>query len=213
MDTKDRFPKPVPTLSLEETKGMWEHFEFGFWHPFGAYTGRSGEEVLEWKAGEATSHGWTLWSFVHSGSASVWLKELSKANRPVYALCSHSPAVRDPDPHKGTLFASHFRPLGESAWQPMPDREVMHVTNPFKRKGLALGFKVRRVMSIAPAVPPFNVEWYSRGESRWRTDRVPTRGEYLLRRGGSAPPRPVCAILELAAPYLTELRHEYATGT
>jgi len=182
----------------------------GFWHPFGAYTGLSGAQVLEWKGGEIVRHGWTLWSFVHSSTAAAWLKHLSGAKGPVYAFCSHSPAARDPDINKGTLVARQFRYLPESRWQPMPDPNIMKVTNPFKRNGLALGFKVSRIIPIEPAVPPFSVEWYSRGEEIWRADRVPTRGEYLIRRGGSIPLRRVCAVLELAAPYLAELRHEFA---
>jgi len=128
----------------------------------------------------------------------------------VYAFCSYSPNAHDPDVNKGTLLARQYRYFGESEWRLMPDPNIMKVTNPFKRKGLALGFKVSRVIQVNPAiVPPFTVEWYSRGEDRWRADRVPTRGEYLLRRGGNLPLRPICAILELAVPYLAELRHLY----
>ena len=87
----------------------------------------------------------------------------------------------------------------------MPDAKTMKVTNPFKRKQLALGFKVHRLLAVKPMIPTFGVEWYSRGEHRWRDDRVPTRGEFLIRRGGSLVLRPVCAVLELAQPYLVEL--------
>ena len=191
---------------------MWEQFQLGFWHPFGAYTGLSGAQILDGKAAEVARHGWTLWSFVHSSSAVAWLEHLSGLDGPVFAFCSHSPAARDPDVHQGTRLASQFRDLGESAWQPMPDPEIMKVTNPFKRQGLALGFKVRRVLALErPVIPPFAVEWFSRGEGGWRTDRVPTRGEFLLRRGGSLSLRPVGAVLELAAPYLVELRHQPVT--
>jgi len=187
---------------------MWKSFEMGFWHPFGAYTGQSAAQVLEWKGAEVKRHGWTLWSFVHSPSGDAWLEQLASAKGPVFALCSHSPSARDPDVDKGTLLASHFRYLNESSWQPMPDPNIMKVTNPFKRKGLALGFKVNRVTEISPTTPPFGVEWYSREKRCWRSDiAVPTRGEFLIRRGGSIPPRKVCAILELAPPYLAELRH------
>jgi hypothetical protein len=189
---------------------MWDKFHIGFWHPFGAYTGQSAVQVLEWKSGEVVRQGWTLWSFVHSPSAAVWLEHLASVEGPVYAFCSHSPNARDPDTNKGTLLASHFRYLLDSSWQAMPDPKVMKVTNPFKRQGLALGFKVSRVVEIEPVVPPFGVEWYSRRERSWRADRVPTRGEFLIRRGGTIPPRRVGAILELAQPYLAELRHESA---
>jgi len=94
----------------------------------------------------------------------------------------------------------------------MPDPSLMKVTNPFKRRGLALGFKVSRVIPIEPVVPPINIEWYSRGADAWRSDAVPNRGEYLIRRGGTGKLRPVSAILELSEPYLAELRHESAIG-
>ena len=187
---------------------MWDKFQIGFWHPFGAYTGQSSSQVLKWKSGEVARHGWTFWSFVHSSSASVWLEYLANFQGTVYALCSHSPGARDPDTNKGTLLASHFRYLQDQVWYAMPDPDVMKVTNPFKRQGLALAFKVSRVIEIAPVIPPFGVEWYSRGDRNWHSDRVPTRGEFLVRRGGAIRARRVCAVLELARPYLAELRHE-----
>ena len=187
---------------------MLDEFEIGFWHPFGAYTGQSSAQVLEWKGAEVARNGWTFWSFVHSSSADVWLDLLANVKGPVYALCSHSPNARDPDTNKGALLASHFRYLQETTWQRMPSPKIMKVTNSFRRKGFALGFKVSRVVEIEPIVPPFGVQWYSRGERIWRFDRVPTRGEFLIRRGGTMALRSVGAVLELAWPYLVELKHE-----
>jgi hypothetical protein len=90
----------------------------------------------------------------------------------------------------------------------MPDPAVMKVTNPFKRRGLALAFRVNRVEAISPGVvPAFGVEWYARSQQRWRTDApLPTRGEFLVRRGGSVNLRSVSAVLELEPPYLVELK-------
>src|SRR5262245_19051777 len=87
-------------------------------------------------------YGWTFWSFAYSSSAGDWLNHLQGTKRSVWAFCSHSPFARDPDINKGTLLASHFRFLGEDHWRPMPDPSLIKVTNPFKRRGLALGFKV-----------------------------------------------------------------------
>lgn len=131
--------------------------------------------------------------------ASAWLEYLANFQGTVYALCSHSPSARDPDTNKGTLLASQYRYLQDQSWHAMPDPEVMKVTNPFKRRGLALAFKVSRVIEVVPVIPPFNVEWYSRGDCGWHSDSVPTRGEFLVRRGGTIPTRRVCAVLELAA--------------
>jgi hypothetical protein len=44
------------------------------------------------------------------------------------------------------------------------------------------------------------MEWFSQGA--WREDRIPTRGEYLIRRGGEIAIRDVAAVLELKPPYL-----------
>src|SRR2546422_772753 len=150
---------------------MWDDFKIGFWHPFGPYTGLSTNQVLEWKGGEAGSNGWTFWSFVYSPTADSWLRLLAKSRGRVFALCSDSPGARDPDEHRGTLLATHYRYLDDGAWQPMPDPGTMKVTNPFKRRGLALAFKVGRVLALDTVVPPFGVQWYAKGEQRWRSDR------------------------------------------
>ena len=182
----------------------------GFWHPFGPYTGLTTEQVLNWKLSETERYGWTFWSFAYSRSADTWLKLLTEANGPVFVLCSHSLGARDPDAHRGTLLATHFSDLDESQWQAMPDQSVMKVTNPFKRRDRALAFKVRRVVVLDPVAPSLTVEWYAKRQQCWRSDRLPTRGEFLIRRGGSAKLRPVSAILELVPPYLAVLKREAA---
>jgi hypothetical protein len=187
---------------------MWNDFEIGFWHPFGPYTGLSPDQVLAWKSGETERHGWTFWSFAYSASADAWIDALNNATGPVFTLRSHSPNARDPDAHRGTLLATHYRYPDDGEWQGMPAPEVTKVTNPFKRRGLALAFKIRRVVALEPVVPPFGIEWYAKGEQRWRSDRLPTRGEFLIRRGGSVPPRPVRAVLELVPPYIAVLKRE-----
>ncbi len=185
---------------------MWDKFETGFWHPFGPYAGLSAADILEWKGSEVERHGWTFWSFAFSPSTDAWLDRLANNSGPVFALCSHSRGARDPDPRKGNCLASHFRYLPDGDWQPMPDPGMMKVTNPFKRRRRALGFKVIRVFPVPPTHPPFPVEWYCKGQNKWRADAVPTRGEFLIRRGGTLPPRCVSAVLELSAPYLAVLR-------
>jgi hypothetical protein len=184
---------------------MWEKFKIGFWHPFGPYTGLSPAQVLEWKHSETERHGWTFWSFVYSSSG-AWLEQLQSVSGPVFAFCSDSPGARDPDQHRGTLLASHFRYLQGGAWQAMPEPHVMKVTNPFKRQGLALAFKVGRVLPVSPQVPPLELEWYSKSDRAWRSDALPTRGEFLIRRGGTLRPRRVSAVLELVEPYLAVLK-------
>lgn len=186
---------------------MWERFEIGFWHPFGPYAGLSPAQILEWKASETARYGWTFWSFAYA-SPQAWLEQLASASGSVFAFCSDSKAARDPDQQGGALLASHFRHVDDSDWQDMPEQHIMKVTNPFKRQGLALAFKVARVLPVSSQVPPFDVEWYSKGDRAWRSDVLPPRGEFLIRKGGRVRPRPILAVLELAKPYLAVLKCE-----
>ena len=185
----------------------WDRFNVGFWHPFGPYTGLTETEIVKWKHDETERFGGTFWSFVYSPTAHFWLNALSDAKDPVFVLCSHSPSARDPDVHRGRLLASHYQWPGEDQWNEMPSPDQMKVTNPFKRRGLALAFRVCRVFEIEPTVPPFKIEWYSKKDQTWRSDRLPTRGEFLVRRGNGATLREVRAILELEPPYLATLRN------
>jgi hypothetical protein len=50
------------------------------------------------------------------------------------------------------------------------------------------------------------VEWFSLKKGPWRRERVPTRGEYLIRAGGVERMRPYRAVLVLQAPYLAVVR-------
>jgi hypothetical protein len=183
----------------------WERFNLGFWHPFGPHTGLTETEIVSWKHGETQQFGWTFWSLVYSPTAHFWLHALSDVKGPVFVLCSRSPSARDPDVHRGQLLATHYQWPREGEWNEMPIPDQMKVTNPFKRRGLALAFRVRRVIEIAPTVAPFKIEWYSKKDQMWRSDRLPTRGEFLVRRGGSAYLRRVRAILELDPLYLATL--------
>ncbi len=135
---------------------------------------------------------------------------LADNGEPTYVLCSFSAGARDPDVHRGARLATHYRFASETLWHAMPDPALMKVTNPFRRHGRALAFKIGRVVELTPQVPPFHVRWYSRIEKQWRSDPLPTRGEYLIRRGGPVPLRSVCAVLELIPPYIAELMYEPA---
>ena len=88
----------------------------------------------------------------------------------------------------------------------MPGKEAMYVTNPFKRDGLATAFVVRRVEVVATGIPPIDISWYSKSAGSWRDEPLPTRGEFLIRRGGASRLRSVAAVLELQPPYLAVLR-------
>ena len=185
---------------------IWDRFtigSIGFWHPFGPYGGLSEAEIVRWKRGEAEGFGWTFWSFAYSPSAHLWLKELSNVSRPVFAFCSHSPAAIDPYKHQGQPpRATDYKWLDDAEWHRMADPDLMKVTNPFKRRGFASAFRVSHVFDLEPLVPPFEVEWFSKKERGWRSDNLPMRGEFLVRRGRGTRLRKVRVVLELSPPYL-----------
>jgi hypothetical protein len=91
-------------------------------------------------------------------------------------------------------------------WRAMPDHKAMFVTNPFNRSGLATAFVVRRIEIVAPGVPPVDISWYSKQAGSWQDKPLPTRGEYLIQRGGASRLRSVAAVLELQSPYLAVIR-------
>src|SRR5437764_1497322 len=101
-----------------------------------------------------------------------------------------APIATDPDIYRGQRYAEAYKLVDSGVWQLMPDRAVMNVANPFKRSGMACAFKVTRVISLAAAeVSPITIEWYQKGSHRWSSGCRPTRGEFLIRRGGQQPLR------------------------
>jgi hypothetical protein len=182
----------------------WQSFRLGFWHPFGPYCGLTGEQIVEWKRDEAQRHGWTLWSFHYAPSAPIWQQILHADQGPIYVLCALTKTGRDPNPEGIDSYASHYRALDDTQWTPMPTRDQMYVTNPFKSRGLATAFVVKSVNMVRPTVPPITVSWYSKGI--WRDDMLPTRNQFVIRSGGKAKLRSVAAVLELKFPYLAEIK-------
>ena len=197
---------PPDVLREEITTFKWNEFQIGFWHPFGSYAGLSVDSILEWKRRDTERYGWTFWSFAGC-RISAWLEILRDAVTPVYVLCSDSPNAKDPDTNKDVRFATSYQWEGDETWIPMPDRDLMSVTNPFKNKNMACAFKVRRVIDLtAGQRPEFSVEWYEKSNDQWRQHRLPTRGQFLIRGGSGPKVRPIRAVLELMPPYLARLR-------
>ncbi|MBI4459472.1 MAG: hypothetical protein HY648_05385 [Acidobacteria bacterium] len=190
----------------------YEKFEIAFWHPFGPAARETPEEIIKRKRDEIGANGYTLWSFQYRRMLVDWHRELSAAKpSAVFVFCSEGHGAVDPA-REGTLSrpmeCQSYRFIGEehTEWRPMPGK--VRVPHPFRPgKKLASAFVVQRV--IYP-VQPFErpaVKWFSK-EGRWcETMRigVPTRGEYLIRRGGTFPMRSVRLVLELKPPYLAEV--------
>lgn len=177
-----------------------------FWHCFGVHAGESPEEILNRKKREIEANsGWTLWSFSGKRPETVelWNAEIQSAHPSrVHALCSKSRNAIDP---KGTpAFAREFREVGKECWQPIPEK--IKVPHPFGDKAVASAFLVSKVLNASEVAIPAEFQWLCVGDRVWRTDSVPTRGEYLLRPGKGTTLRQVSAILELQAPFVVEIR-------
>ena len=121
-------------------------------------------------------------------------------------FCSYSPNAVDPG-GDGRLEVTRdcesymFVGKAEGEWHPMPDS--IRAPHPFGTSvKVASAFKVRNIVyPIAFETLPA-VEWFARRRGPWHSERVPSRGEYLIRPGGKTPMRKVVAVLDLEPPYL-----------
>ncbi|HVT15275.1 MAG TPA: hypothetical protein VHQ90_03705 [Thermoanaerobaculia bacterium] len=188
-------------------------FAVGIWHPFGPHGGESVEDIIKRKSREIEVNGWTLWSFQHrrSETLELWYRELafSRVTHPM-VFCSDSKGAVDPaDIICSSVRVTNcrsFRFIGTgAAWQPLPSG--VNVPHPFRgEKKRATAFMIQRIVYPAAQLALPAIEWLSKGQ--WRQDRLPGRGEYLIRPGGTLPMRPVRALLELRSPYLAVVSTE-----
>lgn len=180
-------------------------FEIAFWHPFGPHGKETPDDIIERKRREIKANGWTLWSFQYRQMLDAWHRELSSTRpRVVLVFCSEGRGAVDPA-HEGArvrpIDCRSYRFVGQAGWRPIP--EGVRVPHPFRPgKKLASAFVVQRV--IQP-VEPFElpaVEWFSPSKGPWCQGKVPTRGEFLIRPGGTNSMRRVRVVLDLKVPYL-----------
>jgi hypothetical protein len=185
-------------------------FEIGFWHPFGPHGLETPEQILERKQGEIRANGWTLWSFQYRTPSSLeaWSRALRTASPSAVPVVYCSNSGRAVDPAKAgvsvrTTECRSYQLTGEDEWRTLP--AGVRVPHPFRRaRRMASAFIVQRITyPVEPFTPPV-VEWFT--DSRWSQDRLPTRGEYLIRPGGHSRMRTVRAILDLRAPFLAVVR-------
>jgi hypothetical protein len=152
---------------------------------------------------EIEQNGWTLWSFQYRTpeTLAAWSHELSSATKPVLVFCSRGVSAIDSDRPGGrstTSDCQRYRWPDDREWQPIP--KLIRVPHPFSPgRRVASAFVVSHVHLVERFEPPA-IEWLSQG--KWRPDALPTRPEYLIRRGGNVVMRGVRAILELRPPYL-----------
>jgi hypothetical protein len=190
-------------------KTMTYAFKIAFWHTFGDHAREPAQAILVRKANEIRANGWTLWSFQYRRMLDDWLRHLTSVpQEKVLVFCSDPCGA---DPRQQVECRSH-RLVGEREWRRLPEKvKVPHSFPSGQTKASA--FVVQRVIHPVARFDRPSVEWLSReGEwcggyqsgPRWCAG-LPTRGEYLIRPGGSGRIRGVSAILELKAPYLAEV--------
>lgn len=186
-------------------------FDLAFWHPFGPHGRESTAEIIARKRAEIAANGWTLWSFQYRTSRTfeAWLRELGDPPAPTYVFCSDSRGAVDPardGSRSRTIDCGAFAFVGDTLRRPMPSG--VRVPHPFQPgRTTASAFVVRRVLHpVVPFTPPA-VQWFSPKDevAAWYDTPIPTRGEYLIRAGGTDAMRPVGAVLELQAPYLASV--------
>lgn len=174
-------------------------FAFAIWHPFGPHGRELPEAIIQRKRREIEVNGWTLWSFQHRREEMLrrWHGLLASAGAPALVFCANSAGAVDPSAGVGTTRSYRF--IDQDEWRALP--EAIKVPHPFRGQGRdASAFVVQRIVH---PLDPFDcpVEWLFRN-GQWRQDRVPSRGEYVIRPGGTVPIRSVRAVLELGKPFL-----------
>jgi len=182
-------------------------FKIAFWHPIGPAAGETPEEIIARKRAEIEANGWTLWSFQHRLMLKDWYRKLAAAkNNTVFVFCSQGRGAVDPA-RDGTLNRTincnsyRFVRDEDSEWLPIPDG--VKVPHPFRQgKKLASAFVIKQVISPVEHFDRPAAEWFSPKKGPWCRTRIPTRGEYLIRPGGTITMRSVSVILELRSPYL-----------
>ena len=195
---------------IQSLETDWKNFDFGFWHPFGQHGRESPSDIIHRKRNETEKNGWTLWSFQCRTPQALdqWCSELSSARLrgPVVVFCSRGRSAVDPDrpgARAKTSDCRQYKFVGQDDWHPVPS--LIRVPHPFNPgKTLATAFVVRRVHHPIKLLDGPSVEWFSKG--KWREDEIPTRPEYLIRRGGKIGMREVSAVPELTPPYLAIVR-------
>jgi hypothetical protein len=186
---------------------MANDFVIGLWHVFGAHGHESRDQILERKQREIDDTGFTLWSFQHRRMETFehWYREITAlAPARVYVFCSDSPNAKSPPgrTHDATTYQEFKSPTS----RPVPSG--VRVPHPFGSGREASAFIVASVGSGPFSCVWPRVEWLCLSDGSWRSQRVPTRGETLLRPGGddAMAMRPIYRVLELREPYFAIVR-------
>ncbi len=189
-------PKTPEELPLKEYLERWSGMAkaVGIWHPFGTHAGETRYAIVSRKMREIHDNGWTLWSFQFRNLAALMLE------RPTFVLCSDSPGASDP--RSEPVPAAEYRAVGSETWVPLPP--AISVPHPFHTP-VASAFVVDGIERLTDQ-PQFGISWLRTKDMMWRDERLPTRGEYVIRTDGTLRPRRAFAILRLREPWLVHIR-------
>ena len=176
-----------------------DNFSIGFWHPFGPHAGETAEEIIARKRNEIDANGWTFWSFQIRRTLSSWHKEIIVAHpQKVLAFCSEGKGASDPS--GAVEYCSSYRMVDGDSWQGIPS--TIEIPHPIGKKCEASAFVVEDIIHPLQTLELFPAQWHTLNGGPWRDDSIPTRGEYLIRRGGTSNIRRYRAVLVLKPPYL-----------
>ncbi|MBC7400889.1 MAG: UPF0175 family protein [Mucilaginibacter sp.] len=176
------------------------NLEIGFWHPFGPHGGETLEDIINRKAAEIEKNGWTLWSFQNREKThQLWTDRISEHNPSrVFVFCSEGKGTQEP---KGETKEYHYyKPYGESQSIKIP--KDIHVLHPSPKIGSA--FIVKSIIFPTNNQGQTTIQWLHK-EKGWIGDKIPTRGEYLIKVGKGRNLGKYRAILELEYPYIAEV--------
>ena len=181
-------------------------FEVGFCAPFRpAWTRNSRADSRACKRSEIAINGWTLSVVPVSALAGfgrmVPSSFLFWRTDAIGLLLTQSGAL-DPAEVGGCLRTTDCQSLPARCPKGMAaDAKGIRVPHPFRgKRRQASAFVVQAIIHPVNSLAPPAIEWLFKGQ--WQQRPVPTRGEYLIRLGGTTPMRPFRAVLELRAPYL-----------
>ena len=188
----------------------FDQFTIGFWHPFGAHGQESPGSIIERKRKEIAVNNWTLWSFQFRHTLDAWHREILAKGQPrVFVFCSDSKGATDPGREGSssrTVDCNGYKLVGDPEWRPIPS--TIRVPHPFRPNRTEVSaFVVNNIFHPIERFPVPPLEWISENRNpSWSATSFSTRGETMIRPGGSIPMRRVRAILELEAPYLALVR-------
>lgn len=179
-------------------------FKIGFWHPFGVHGKEKPDDIIKRKNNEIRKNGWTLWSFQSRKKETIecWINEIKKHSNRIFVFCSDSKGARDPIGDKFNV--KQFKWSMSDKWLDLPP--TIKIPHPFGKKTLACSFKVKAIYDPKIIKIPKGIRWFCMRDKKWREDKLPTRGEYLIKTGGNCRLRKICRVLELEPPYLAVIR-------